>query len=103
MIFNKLLSKRDAITLLELIHTSLLCSNEEDFKKLVGRLHEVIPYDFAVSGAARTDDCGNVLSYKIINLNYPAHWLKLYAEKEFYKIDDIVKENFTSFSLQRWK
>ena len=103
MIFNKLLSKRDAITLLELIHTSILCSNEEDLKELVNRLHEVISYDFAVSGAARTDDHGNILSYKIINLNYPADWLKLYAEKEFYKIDDVVKENFTSFNLQRWK
>jgi len=103
MIFNKLLSKRDAITLLELIHTSLLCSNEEDFKGLVNKLHEVISYDFAVSGAARTDDCGNILSYKIINLNYPADWLKLYAEKEFFKIDNVVKENFTSFNLQRWK
>lgn len=103
MFFNKLLSKRDAITLLELIHTSLLCSNEEDLKELVNRLHEVISYDFAVSGAARTDNHGNILSYKIINLNYPADWLKLYAEKEFYKIDDIVKENFTSFNLQRWK
>jgi len=103
MIFNKLLSKRDAITLLELIHTSLLCQNEEDFKGVVNKLHEVISYDFAVSGAARTDDCGNVLSYKIINVNYPADWLKLYAEREFYKIDDIVKENFTNFRLQRWK
>ncbi len=103
MIFNKLLSKKDAITLLELIHTSLLCSNEEDFKELVNKLHEVISYDFAVSGLAMTDNCGNVISYKIININYPAEWLDVYTSKNLHKIDSIMKENFTNFRLQRWK
>ncbi|MCX5717589.1 MAG: autoinducer binding domain-containing protein [Nitrospirae bacterium] len=103
MIFNKLLSKRDAITLLELIHTSLFCSNEEDFKGLVVRLNEVIPYDFAISGLAKTDSYGNVASYKIINVNYPAEWLDVYTSKNLYDVDSLIKENFTNFRLQRWK
>jgi len=103
MVFNKLLSKRDAVTLLELIHTSLLCSNEEDFKALVNKLHEVISYDFAFSGLGKTDTHGNVVSYKIINVNYPAGWIDVYASKNFYDIDSVVKENFRNFRLQRWK
>ncbi|HBR22775.1 MAG TPA: LuxR family transcriptional regulator [Nitrospiraceae bacterium] len=103
MVFNKLLSKRDAITLLELIHTSLLCSNEEDFKELVNRLHEVISYDFAISGLAKSDDYGKVVSYKIINITYPIEWLDVYTSKNLYDIDSVVKENFTNFRLQRWK
>lgn len=103
MVFNKLLSKRDAITLLELIHTSLLCSNEEDFKLLVNKLHEVISYDFAISGLAKSDDYGKVVSYKIINISYPVEWLDVYTSKNLYDIDSVVKENFTNFRLQRWK
>lgn len=103
MVFNKLLSKRDAITLLELIHTSLLCSNEEDFKGLVNRLHEVISYDFAISGLAKSDDYGKVVSYKIINISYPVEWLDVYTSKNLYDIDSVIKENFTNFRLQRWK
>jgi hypothetical protein len=96
MIFNKLLSKRDAITLLELIHSSLFCSGEEDFKGLVGKLSEVISYDFAISGLAKTDSYGNVVSYKIVNVNYPVEWLDIYTAKNLYSIDSIVKENFTN-------
>ncbi len=103
MIFKNLLSKRDAISLLELIHTSLFCSSEEDFKELVNKLNEVISYDFAISGVARTDSYGNVVSYKIVNVNYPAEWLDIYTAKNLYSIDSIVKENFTNFRLQRWK
>lgn len=103
MIFKSLLSKRDAVTLLELIHTSLSCSGEEDFKKLVSKLNEVISYDFAISGLAKTDGYGNVVSYKIINVNYPAEWLELYTAKNLYEVDSLIKENFTNFRLQRWK
>ena len=103
MVFNELLSKRDSISLLELIHTSLLCSNEEDFKGLVNKLHKLISYDFAVSGLAKTDNYGKVISYKIMNVNYPVEWLDVYTNKNLYDMDSVVKENFASYRLQRWK
>lgn len=104
MVFKKnLLSKRDAISILELIHTSLFCSTEEDFRTLESELSQLIPYNFSVSGLAKMDDHSCLISYDIINLGYPSEWLEVYTRKNFYQIDSIVKENFTNFRLQRWK
>lgn len=104
MIFKKnLLSKLDAISILELIHTSLFCSNEDDFRRLDTELRRVISYDFSVSGLAKMDNHGCLTSYEIINLGYPSEWLDVYTRNNFYQIDSIVKENFTYFRLQRWQ
>lgn len=96
------LSKHDAITLLELIHASLSCVKEEEFRKLNDRLSRLIAYDFAICGLARTNSKSVVESYDIINLNYPAEWLSTYIAKGFHKLDPIVRENFTRFNLQCW-
>lgn len=96
------LSKHDALNLLELIHASLSCVTEEEFRELNNRLSRLISYDFAICGLARTDHNSVVKSYDIINLNYPAEWLSLYISRGFYQIDPIVKENFTRFDLQCW-
>lgn len=36
-------------------------------------------------------------------MNYPAGWLDVYASKNFFPIDSVIKENLATFRLQRWK
>jgi len=102
MVFSRLLSKRDAITLLELIHASTCCSSEEDFKELVDKLSEVISYDFATCVCGKKDVNSNLESYNVININYPSEWIELYAVRGYHQIDPVIKENFANFKLQRW-
>jgi DNA-binding CsgD family transcriptional regulator len=102
MILGKFLSKSDGIVLLEMIDAGLKCSNQVGFKALINRLRHLIPYEYALSALAQTNDDHSIRSYEIVNINYPTEWLDLYFKRDFQKIDPIVIENFGSFKLQYW-
>lgn len=102
MTFKNVLSGQDAICLLELIHKSLSCAKEEDFRDLMERMSHLISYDFTISGIAQMGGDKEIVSYNVINISYPAEWLELYITKKFQQIDPIVKENFNNFRLQYW-
>lgn len=102
MLFKKLLSKQDAICLLELIHKSLSCTIEDDLRELMRRLSSLIPYGFAICGLAKIDNNGMLKSYEVVNISYPNEWLDLYITRKYHQIDPIIKENFTNFRLQYW-
>ncbi|MFZ0945966.1 MAG: LuxR C-terminal-related transcriptional regulator [Syntrophobacteraceae bacterium] len=97
-----LLSRRAAATLLEIIHASLSCDCEEDLVSLFRKIQILIPFDFAFTGLTKLDNDGRICSHNIINISYPDEWLKIYEEREFQKVDVIVKENFTAFRPQYW-
>lgn len=96
------LSKNDTVYLLEVIHASLSCTSEEEFKELVGKLNSLISFDFAVSGLARIDASRAIKSYEVVNISYPPEWLEIYLSRKFYQIDPVFKNNFTNFGLQYW-
>ncbi|MBI1810426.1 MAG: autoinducer binding domain-containing protein [Nitrospirae bacterium] len=102
MHLKNLLSKNDAICLLELIQKSFLCSKEEDLRNLISDLKMLIPYDHAVCLLGKKGINDNVSSYDALNVSFPSEWFDLYVMKDFHKIDPVVKENFTSFALQYW-
>ena len=97
-----LLSKEDALCLLELIYQSLFCKEKTDLSKVIDKLKCLIPFDFALCGFATTDGKGRIRSHEIINITYPSEWLNLYVTKKYYQIDPIVGENFNKFKLQYW-
>lgn len=96
------LSKNDAICLLEVIQASLSCTREEEFKGLVGKLNRLISFDFAVCGLAHMDAVCAIKSYEVLNISYPPEWLEIYLSRKFYQIDPVFKNNFTNFGLQYW-
>lgn len=102
MLLRDLLSKEDALCLLELIYQSLSCKEKDDLSKLIDKLRCLIPFDFALCGFATTDGKGRIKSHEIININYPSEWLNLYVTENYYQIDPIVRENFNKFKLQYW-
>jgi len=102
MSLKNLLSKQDSIYLLEIIQQSLSCRNKIDFFKTMNKLSSLIPYNFSICGLAEIDKKGKIKSYKYINIKYPPEWIKLYLAQKYYRIDPIVQENFTKFTLQYW-
>ncbi len=99
---STLLSKRDAVSILELINTSLSSSREDDLKKLILGIRSLIPFDFAVCALAKLPVRGAIDACAIINVSYPKEWLDFYLENELCDVDPIVKENFAEFGVQYW-
>ena len=102
MHLKNMLSKNDAICLLELIQKSFLCAKEEDLRNLILDLKTLIPFDHAACLLGRKGMDKSLSTYDLINVTFPSEWLNLYVIKNFHQIDPIVKENFTSFALQYW-
>lgn len=96
------LSKNDAVCLLELINASLSCSNAEEFEQLIKKMNSLISFDFAMSGLAQLDVSGNIKSFEVVNISFPDQWLEIYLNKKYYKIDPIFKSNFSNFKTQYW-
>ncbi|GAB4535691.1 MAG: LuxR family transcriptional regulator [Thermodesulfovibrionia bacterium] len=99
---ERLLSKKDAIYLLELIHASLSCNTEKEFRTLIERMRYLIPFEFSLCGFSNLIDNHTPRSYNIINIDYPSQWLELYVAQRLDKIDPIVRENCLNFDLQYW-
>jgi DNA-binding CsgD family transcriptional regulator len=99
---KKLLSKKDAIILLELIDAALNCVDLDKFYKLMENLKSLIPYDSAVCALAKMDCNSVITAYDTINVNYPSEWLSLYKEKGYHCIDPLIKYNCKYFNVQYW-
>jgi DNA-binding CsgD family transcriptional regulator len=92
----------DALACLELIHRSLACTTRQALSALVGVLGELLEADFCaclLSSRAPSHAAARIL---IVDGTFPQGWLKVYAERQFHRVDPIVAENFTSFSHQSW-
>ncbi len=99
---HKILSKRDALCLLDLTRSSLYCTTEEDFRKLFEDLKQLIPFDYAACLMGRISHNGLMTQYNSINLSYPYEWAYQYVVEKYHLIDPIIKENFSKYSLQYW-
>lgn len=97
-----LLTKQELIYLLELVHKSILCNKEEDFRELMEELRYLIPYDFAICVLGKKGIKGDIERLEAINISFPSEWLSLYISGKYHQIDPIIKENFTKFGIQRW-
>ena len=97
-----LLSKRDAIALLELIHSSLACATKECLVELIERMKSLLPFDYGLCGFAKFDEKGMKPGFDLINSSYPAEWMNVYVEKDYFRIDPIVKEHLAHFNVQFW-
>lgn len=99
----KILSHQDIVALLELINESCLCKDERDFRRLMTRLKELIPFEFAICGMIQTAKDRSVKSYEVINVSYPSEWLSVYMARGYLEIDPIIRENVANFDLQYWQ
>ena len=94
------LSKRDAISLLELIHKSTSCADEKDFRDIFESLKGLFAHDYAICTLAGIGSNGAIQSYDAINLSYPSEWIARYIAQQEHRVDPIIKANFTRYRLQ---
>lgn len=99
---GKLILKKDAITLLEIIYACSKCTVLENTHEIINKIHKILDFDKSVYGLASVNKYGVVQHYETINFSYPLEWLDLYREKKFVEKDPIVIENFLTFGLQYW-
>jgi DNA-binding CsgD family transcriptional regulator len=95
------LSGNDATTLLEIIHKSISCNAEEDFKGLFTEIRELFSFDFAYAMLGRHDNNGMIMTHGV-NISFPEEWLQEYVSKNYLHVDAIIRENFTNYQVQNW-
>ena len=96
-----MLSRREANALLEIIDAGLRSGSEEDVRRLVLRLQDLIPFEFALCALSGTS-YSSVEPHRIINVSYPVLWLENYISEGFDRIDPILAEHRIRFDLQYW-
>ena len=96
------MSRKEANGLLEIIDASLSCRGEEDLKRLVNRLQNLVPYEFALCVLA-APSCSSADPYRIVNVSYPVSWLEHYRSEHFDRIDPVVKEHRLHVGPQYWQ
>lgn len=96
-----LLSKRDALCLLDFIQDIHACETGKNFTNLITTFKSLAPFDYAVC-LFRKQSGKSAPRFFGMNVSYPNEWAIRYMRKKYYLIDPIVKENFTNYSLQYW-
>lgn len=99
---EKLVSQRDALTLLEIIHDCLSCVTTSDASNVMRRVSTLIDFNHAIYALAQLDKQGAITQYEMINFSYPLEWLSLYQTKNFHLRDPIAMENLSNYNLQYW-
>jgi DNA-binding CsgD family transcriptional regulator len=96
-----LLSRREANALLEIVDAGLRSGSDEDLRRLVLRLQDLIPFEFALCAFSGTS-YSSVEPHRIINVSYPVPWLDHYFSEQLDRIDPILAEHRLRFDLQYW-
>jgi DNA-binding CsgD family transcriptional regulator len=99
---NSGLSGNDAITLLEIIHTTISCEAEIDFKALFPKIQELFPFDFVTVLSGHDDDRFGAVPGYCVNVSFPDEWMREYMSKNYFQVDAILKENFATYEVQHW-
>jgi LuxR family transcriptional regulator, quorum-sensing system regulator CviR len=97
-----IISKKDALTLIEIINECSLCATTQDAFAVMQKTNTLLDFDKAVYGLATINKDGSIVHYDTINFSYPIEWLDIYKSKKFHEKDPIALENFCNFDLQYW-
>ena len=95
------LSRKEANALLEIVDAGLRSKSEEDFRKLVLRLQDLVSFEFALCSLASVS-YRSADPYHMINVNYPLSWLDRYFSEQLDLVDPVVVEHRLHFGLQYW-
>ncbi|MFQ5480576.1 MAG: LuxR C-terminal-related transcriptional regulator [Thermodesulfobacteriota bacterium] len=96
-------SRTELTLILEIIHSSLACRNNGDLQKLLAMIKDLVSADHGICGigAIQSGQLSDVK--KIFNLDYPEKWMELYASRELYKVDPIIRHKIKTKESYFWK
>jgi DNA-binding CsgD family transcriptional regulator len=95
------LSRKEANALLEIVDAGLRSKGEEDFRKAVLSLQNLVPFEFALCSLSSIS-CRSADPYRMINVGYPLPWVDRYISEQLDMVDPVVAEHRLHFGLQYW-
>lgn len=99
----KKFSKKELTDILDLIQASVKCRTESDLVDITVKIKELVCADHGVCGLGEVASGELSRIIKIVNLDYPADWLKFYAtDPAFFKKDPIIRYNYSFFKTHLW-
>ncbi len=96
------ISGSDAVRLLELIHASVTCDEDEDFRQLFSKLEELFPFDFAHAMLGYHDNHKRIVIDHAVNISFPLGWVSEFLSKDYMQEAVVVRNNFVNYRLQHW-
>jgi DNA-binding CsgD family transcriptional regulator len=96
------LTRREAMTLLDLIDAARCCSDIAGFEQLIRSLDRLLSFDKASCGIARLDGADSLDAQKLVNISYPKEWNAIYEERGFAAVDPVVRAHLTEQSSKIW-
>ncbi len=97
-----LLSGRDAIKLLEIIHKTLPCDSEEELASIFPMLRELFSFECVNAALGRMDGENEVEMSCGFNFSFPEEWMREYLSRNYFQTDSVIRENFSTFKTQHW-
>jgi DNA-binding CsgD family transcriptional regulator len=96
------LSGNDAIKLLELIHKSLSSDSEEDLVSLFPKIGELFPFEYVNAALGRHVSSDEIELVQGFNVSFPEEWMREYLSRNYFRVDAVIRENFSTFEAQCW-
>ena len=96
------ISGSDAVGLLQLIHGSLSCKGEDDFRALFPELNKLLPFDFAHAMLGFHDDEKGAVIAHAANISFPEEWVSEFVSRNYMRESVIVRNNFLNYRPQYW-
>jgi DNA-binding CsgD family transcriptional regulator len=100
---NNPISNRDLVYLLDLVSSSLTCSEHEDLCDFVKKIQYLVPFDFATCVLAGVENGQVKEAYHHLNINFPEEWSNIYARRKYHTLDPIFRNHFQYFLMQYWE
>ena len=99
---GSMVSKDDALALLEIINDCLSCNNVSDAHCVMAKTARLMDFSNAVYAMSKFNSQGTLDGYQTLNFSYPVEWLEIYRKGELHKRDPIVLENLSDCKPQYW-
>jgi DNA-binding CsgD family transcriptional regulator len=96
------LSGHDAITLLEIIHSTISCVTEADFKVLFPKIQELFSFDYVTAVSGHHDAILGAVPGPCVNISFPDAWMREYLSRNYFQMDAVLRENFVTYEVQNW-
>jgi len=101
MQLRSLLSGHDALTILEIEHSSLNCGTKAAFSRLFARIKELFSFDCACAILGYRHDNAAVF-IDAVDISYDPDFYRLYKSKDGLRTDLIANSNFKNYAVQYW-
>ncbi len=99
---HSLLSGNDAIKLLELIHKTISSDSNEEFESICSSLRHLFHFEYAIATLGRQDSTDKIDLVYGLNISFPEEWMQEYLSRNYYQVDAIIRENFSTYEVQNW-